>query len=72
VGKRLTVQRSSFCTKYELEDGFPSLSMRLLVFFVWFAQGLRDYPPQGRDPFIPDYAVNYYYTSLKEKMWESL
>jgi hypothetical protein len=66
------VQRSSFCTKYELEDGFPSLSMRLLMFFVWCAQGLRDYPPQGRDPFIPDYAVNYYYTSLKEKMWESL
>ena len=33
---------------------------------------LRDHPPQGRDPYIPDYAEHYYYTSIGEKMMESL
>lgn len=44
----------------------------LLLCLSGSLEGLRDYPDQGRDPHIPDYAPHYYYTSLKEKMMESL
>lgn len=43
-----------------------------LLLFIYTVLSLRDHPPIGRDPYIPDYADHYYYTSIKEKMTESL
>lgn len=48
------------------------LALLLLLLLAGRLECLRDYPNQGRDPHIPDYSPHYYYTSIKEKMLESL
>ena len=42
------------------------------VLLCGVALGLRDHPPLGRDPYVPDWAEHYYYKSTEEKMMESL